>query len=138
MCPNIRCIEAVSETKTEHFVIPKESNEAKHCIPISTLKDKDAEGSDQDDSFHQDLMMKNVQTGNFEDETTECLEKSLPVHLAKTTTTDDLPFPKKDNCISFVQNTATEANICQNEDELSRDTTELKGDPKDVKEKKDE
>lgn len=83
--------------------------------------------------------MKNVQTGNFSGETTECLGKSLPVRLlsfAKTATRDDLPSPKKDNCISSVQNTETEANICQNEDELSRDTTELKGDPKDVKEKK--
>lgn len=141
MCPNITCIEAVSKTKTEHFVIPKESNEAKQCIQISNLKDKDAEGSDQDDSVHQTSEMKNVQTGHFSGETTECLEKSLPVQLfsfAKTTTTYDLPSPKKDNCISSAQNTETEANICQNEDKLSRDTTELKGDPKDVKEKKDE
>lgn len=141
MCPNIRCIEAVSETKTEHVVIPKESIEAKQCIQNSTLKDKDAEGSDQHDSVHRKSEMKNVQTGNFSGETTECLEKYLPVQLssfAKTATTDDLPSPKKDNCISSAQNTETEANICQNEDELSRDTTELKGDPKDVKEKKDE
>lgn len=141
MCPNIRCIEAVSETKTEHVVIPKESIEAKQCIQNSTLKDKDAEGSDQHDSVHRKSEMKNVQTGNFSGETTECLEKSLPVQLssfAKTATTDDLPSPKKDNCISSAQNTETEANKCQNEDELSRDTTELKGDPKDVKEKKDE
>lgn len=138
MCPNIRCIEAVSETKTEHVVIPKESIEAKQCIQNSTLKDKDAGGSDQHDSVHRKSEMKNVQTGNFSGETTECLEKSLPVQLssfAKTATTGDLPSPKKDNCISSAQNTA---NICQNEDELSRDTTELKGDPKDVKEKKDE
>lgn len=141
MCPNIRCIEAVSETKTEHVVIPKESIEAKQCIQNSTLKDKDAEGSDQHDSVHRKSEMKNVQTGNFSGETTECLEKYLPVQLssfAKTATTGDLPSPKKDNCISSAQNTETEANICQNEDELSRDTTELKGDPKDVKEKKDE
>lgn len=141
MCPNIRCIEAVSETKTEHVVIPKESIEAKQCIQNSTLKDKDAEGSDQHDSVHRKSEMKNVQTGNFSGETTECLEKYLPVQLssfAKTATTDDLPSPKKDNCISSAQNTETEANKCQNEDELSRDTTELKGDPKDVKEKKDE
>lgn len=135
MCPNITCIEAVSETKTEHFVIPKENNEAKQCIQNSNLKDTDAEGSDQDDSVHQKSEMKNVQTGRFSGETTECLEKSLPVQLcsfAKTTTTDDLP------CISSAQNTETEANICQNEDELSKDTTELKEDPKDAKEKKDE
>lgn len=79
MCPNIRCIEAVSETKTEHVVIPKESIEAKQCIQNSTLKDKDAEGSDQHDSVHRKSEMKNVQTGNFSGETTECLEKSLPV-----------------------------------------------------------
>lgn len=123
---------------TEHSDITKESNEARQCIQISTLKDKNAEGSDQDDLFYQESEMKNVQTGN---KTTECLEKSLPTQLfifAKTTTTDDLPSPTKDNCISSAQNTETEANICHNEDEVSKDTTELKGDPKDVKEKKDE
>lgn len=61
-----------------------------------------AEGPDQDGSFHHDSEIKNVQTGNFGDDTTECSETYIPVQdfsLAKPTTSDDLSSPNKDNAI---------------------------------------
>lgn len=121
-------IEAVSEIKTKHFDITNGSK-------------KSAEGSDQEDSFHQESEMKNVQTRTFADDTTECSEASIPVqviNLEKTATTDCLSSPNKDNAILSLQNTQKEVVICQNDDQHSRDTTESEGVSEEVAVKKDE
>lgn len=97
-----------------------------------------AEGPDQDGSFH-DSEIKNVQTGNFGDDTTECSETYIPVQdfsLAKPTTADDLSSPNKDNAILPTVITQKEVVICQNNDQHSRDTTESEGVPEEVAVKK--
>lgn len=137
-------IEAVSDTKIEHSEITTGNNDARlsiQSIQISTFKDKDAEGSDQDDSFHQESEMKNVQTRTFAEDTTECSEASIPVkviNLEKTATTDDLSSPKKENAILSSQNTQKEVVICQIDDQHSMDITESEGDSEEVAVKKDE